>query len=345
MDEGGKACYAKHAMKAMRFSGLLDKAETVVMLGMCKNAGKTTALCRLIREFAEEGGAPLALTSIGRDGESRDLVTGTEKPPIYMFEGMLAATARELLPLSDVSREILAGTGLYTSLGEVVVFRARSDGFVQLAGPGIVEHLDPLKEMLKGFGAGRLLIDGALNRRSPAAAAKGGAIVLSTGASLDRDMENVIAETAFAAKILGLPEMIAPGGSKGHFTLFADGEGEMIESLNALRRGEGQDILLVSGALTETQARNLLLSPAKKDGLTVLARDAACLMLKRETYEALSRRGVRFALQQTARLAAVTVNPVSAGGWRFPEEEFRKRVKGAVTVPVFNVMREEESGD
>ena len=147
-------------MKSMKFSSLLGDAKTVVMLGMCKNAGKTTALCRLIREFGETDAAPPAATSIGRDGETRDLVTGTEKPPIYMYEGMLAATARELLPLADVSREILAGTGLYTSLGEVMIFRARSDGFVQLAGPGIVEHLEPLKKMLRELGAGRILIDG-----------------------------------------------------------------------------------------------------------------------------------------------------------------------------------------
>ena len=113
---------------------LTGGAPVTALLGMCKNAGKTTALTRLIRECAAAG-VTAGLTSIGRDGESRDLVTDTEKPPIYMYAGMLAATAEELLPLSDVSREILAQTGVHTSLGEVLLFRARSDGFVQLAGP------------------------------------------------------------------------------------------------------------------------------------------------------------------------------------------------------------------
>ena len=333
-------------MKNRGLSVLIGDAKTVVMLGMCKNAGKTTALCRLIRELSEEGGAPAAMTSIGRDGESRDLVTGTDKPPIYMYEGMLAATARELLPLADVSREILSGTGLYTSLGEVMIFRARSDGFVQLAGPAIVGHLEPLKAMLQGFGAGRLLIDGALSRRSPAAAAKDGAVILSTGASLDRSLERVIAETAFAAKILCLPQEEAPGEEMGHFTLFGeDGSGRAAEDLNALPRGAGKETLLVSGALTESQAVSQLKSPVRKEGLTVLARDAGCLMLQRGTFEALTRRGVSFAVRNATRLAAVTVNPVSAGGWRFPEEEFRERMQEAVGVPVLNVMREEESHD
>ena len=183
-------------MKTIKFCKLLGDAQTVVMLGMCKNAGKTTALCRLIAELNETDRAPLAITSIGRDGESTDLVTGTEKPPIYMFEGMLAATAKELLALSDVSREILMTTGLHTSLGEVVIFRARSDGFVQLAGPGIVDHMKQLREELTRFGGKTVLIDGALSRLSLLAGAEGGVCVLSTGASLDRDMEKVVADTA-----------------------------------------------------------------------------------------------------------------------------------------------------
>ena len=249
-------------------------------------------------------------------------------------------------PVSSRMKTLLAATGLYTSLGEVVIFRARSDGFVQLAGPGIVEHLEPLKEMLGSFGAGRILIDGALSRRSPAAAARGGAIVLSTGASLDRDMDTVVAETAYAAELLGLPKREAPGAAKGRLTLFhADGSAEAAGSLTALPRGAGEEILLAEGAFSETQARELLLGRTGKEGLTLLARDAACLMLKRETFEALKHRGMRFALQETARLAAVTVNPVSAGGWRFPEEEFREKIREAVRVPVMNVMKEEDGDD
>ena len=59
---------------------------TLCLAGMCKNAGKTTALNALIRG-ARARGVSLALTSIGRDGEREDLVTGTNKPPIYLTGG------------------------------------------------------------------------------------------------------------------------------------------------------------------------------------------------------------------------------------------------------------------
>ena len=325
----------------MRLLDLLSGAPVTVMLGMCKNAGKTTALCRLIREYAEAGGAPCALTSIGRDGESRDLVTGTDKPPIYLYEGMLAATAEQLLPLCDVSREILATTGLYTSLGEVVIFRAKSDGFVQLAGPAIVEHLRPLRQLFASFGAGSVLIDGALSRKSPASGATDGVCVLSTGASLHRDLDRVVAETAFAAELLTLPEAALPAPAQGRITLFRpDGTAEALVSPADLPRATGERTLSFSGALTDSALKPLLQSSVDKAGLQILVRDGSCLMLRRETYEAFKARGVRFAVQHSTRLAAVTVNAVSAGGWVFDRMEFLEKMRAAVAAPVLDVMLE-----
>lgn len=291
---------------------LTENARAVVMLGMCKNAGKTTALTRLIRECAAAGRSA-ALTSVGRDGESVDLVTGTEKPPIYMYAGMLAATSEQLLSFCDVSREILDVPGLYTSLGQVVLFRAKSDGFVQLAGPGIVGQLGPLRARFADFGADTVLIDGALSRRSPAAAAADGCCVLSTGASLDRDLDTVVAETAYAARLLTLPEEEPPA--------------------------EGENRVALPGALTESRALSLLRGGGKLEGLTVCVRDGSRYLLKRETFAKLAARGVRFTVERATRLAAVTVNPVSAGGWRFDASEFLETMRAAVSAPVIDVGR------
>ncbi len=311
----------------------------VAMLGMCKNAGKTTALNRLILEYGESGVSTVALTSIGRDGESRDLVTGTEKPPIYMKEGMLAATAEKLLSFCDVSREILSATGLHTSLGEVILFRARSDGFVQLAGPSIVDQIKKLREEFSRFGAETVLIDGALNRRSLLSCVSDGVCILSTGASLDRNPDRVVAETAFVAALLMLPERQAPGTPLGKLTLFgADQEPHPVTDFSHMENTRPGDVLMVDGALTDIQARSLLKCPAQTEGLVLLAKNASCLMLKRETYEALTSHGISFSVINKTRLAAITVNSVSAGGWSFDKEEFLDKMKLAVDVPVMDLM-------
>jgi len=308
---------------------------------MCKNAGKTTAFNRIIRELSEEEGRTLALTSIGRDGELQDLVTGTEKPPIYMREGMLAATASGLLPLCDVSREILRTSGFFTSLGEVVVFRAKSDGFVQLAGPGIVEQMGNLRQMLQEMGADCVLIDGALGRLSPLAGSPEGVCVLSTGASLGRDKEKVIAQTAFVAEMLSLPEKKAQGKAEGRFTLFGDDSAVGCADTGELPGMLSGKTLLVQGALTDAQARRLVQKSPSKDGLTILLKDASCLLAKEESCRTLMRQGASFAVLKGSRLAAITVNPVSAGGWRFDRKAFLDGMQAAVQVPVRDVMTEE----
>ena len=53
----------------------LNETKTMSIVGMCKNAGKTTMLNWLLTQGHLQG--TLGLTSIGRDGESTDIVTGT----------------------------------------------------------------------------------------------------------------------------------------------------------------------------------------------------------------------------------------------------------------------------
>lgn len=122
---------------------LIEPYRSLSIIGMCKNAGKTTVLNRILSEM-QETGKTLGLTSIGRDGESVDVVTQTHKPGIYVREGTLIATAVEMLKYCDISREIVETTGFPTPLGEVVLVRARSDGNVQLAGPSITAQLAKL---------------------------------------------------------------------------------------------------------------------------------------------------------------------------------------------------------
>ena len=113
---------------------LVAPYDSVSLIGMCKNAGKTTTLNQLIAEL-KRNGVSFGATSVGRDGESTDLVTNTVKPGIFVYKGTIVATAADLLKYCDTTREILCSTGIYTPMGEIIIFRARTDGFVQIAGP------------------------------------------------------------------------------------------------------------------------------------------------------------------------------------------------------------------
>ena len=81
---------------------LLGSGRALSLVGVCKNAGKTTVLNHLLKALPL--GEVMGLTSNGRDGESTDVVTGTGKPGIYVRKGTLLATAEKLLAECVVTR-------------------------------------------------------------------------------------------------------------------------------------------------------------------------------------------------------------------------------------------------
>ena len=313
---------------------LIAPYTTVCLAGMCKNAGKTTALNTLI-QGAMTRKVALALTSIGRDGEREDLVTGTCKPPIYVTGGTLFATARGLLPRCDVTREILDMTGIHTPLGEVVILRALSDGFVELAGPSMTEQIVALTKKLKSFGAEKVIIDGALFRRSLCAPEAAEGVILSTGASYGPDMAKTVADTAFVAQLLTLPISGPWPDLAGR--RFA--RGDLYDDLPAALEGQGET-LYATGAFTDAMASLLLRRRAIPHEIDV--EDGTRLLLSRENYEKLCTRGVRFRVRRQNTLVAITINPFSAYGAPYDPVAFQALVAERVAVPVVNVWKESQ---
>ena len=306
-------------------SNLIQKLQSVrsmSIVGMCKNAGKTTMLNWLLAHSGR--GRVLGLTSIGRDGESTDVVTGTEKPSIFVPAGTLIATARDMLWLGDVTKEILVSTGIPTPLGEVIIMRARSDGYVQLAGPSITTQLKSVSQTFFDLGAEQSIIDGALGRKSLGARQVAEGIVLCTGASYHMRMEKVIADTVSIYRIMNLPKAQ---------TVPAAPEGTLEQCLK--EQGEA----LVTGALTDSMVLPLLRAGVLRKNRLVVA-DPSKVLLSPDTLDKMQLREVRLETAEAARTLCITVNPVSAYGWKFDKDEFRARLQEAVDVPVINVKEE-----
>ena len=300
----------------------LQSVRSMSIVGMCKNAGKTTMLNWLLAHSGR--GRVLGLTSIGRDGESTDVVTGTEKPSIFVPAGTLIATSKDMLWLGDVTKEILVSTGIPTPLGEVIIMRARSDGYVQLAGPSITTQLKSVSQTFFDLGAEQSIIDGALGRKSLGARQVAEGIVLCTGASYHMRMEKVIADTVSIYRIMNLPKAQ---------TVPAAPEGTLEQCLK--EQGEA----LVTGALTDSMVLPLLRAGVLRKNRLVVA-DPSKVLLSPDTLDKMQLREVRLETAEAARTLCITVNPVSAYGWKFDKDEFRARLQEAVDVPVINVKEE-----
>lgn len=278
---------------------------TLSIVGTGKNAGKTTVLNCLLRLLAADA-RTAAVTSIGRDGEAVDVVTGTAKPALWVRQGTLLATAADLLRQCDITREILLTTGMHTPLGEVILLRALSDGFVQLAGPSMTGQMTEIIALLQGMGAQTVLIDGAAGRMSLAAPAVSRATILCAGASYGADMDAVVAQAAHICRLLTLPEST----------------------------GESDRRHVVDGALTDAAAVRLSLQP----GDELVAQDSSRILLSAAQLSRLAARGVSLAVLHATTLCCVCVNPSSATGIGFDSAAFQARMAEAVPVPVLNVQ-------
>lgn len=155
---------------------------TIGFAGTAKNTGKTTAALELVAQCRQDG-LPIALTSIGYDGELRDNITGLPKPRYSLLPGEWVATTERGLRSGTATMRVLDGTGVQTALGEVLLAEIVEPGLVVLSGPNRRADIQIILERLEGLGVAVTIVDGALNRLVPMMCADG--LVLSTGAAFD----------------------------------------------------------------------------------------------------------------------------------------------------------------
>jgi hypothetical protein len=354
-------------------SQLKEKYKTVSIVGMAKNAGKTTALNYLIEEAMDDG-VTVGVTSTGRDGESTDLVTGTAKPRVFLGTGAIVSVPVSLYELAEAGLEILRMTGYSTALGQIMICRVAESGYVQIAGPvNTKDHKEMCREML-GFGAEIILIDGAVDRRSVAAPDISDAVIISTGAVLSRSMKKVVEETAHTVGLYRLPvleegkarEMILdrqarerktalPGrktaAQKGlhsqapeRLLLIEGGEVRALGLKTGLSAGkyldeaidENTEYVFIPGALTESVVSDI--HPAKMKQVEFILKDPAKIFIGAAQWQQLRKKGFTVKVLENIEVAALTVNPYAPAGYSFDHEALLKTMRDAMEgIPVIDV--------
>ena len=168
----------------------LEHHKIVSIIGLAKNVSKTTTLNHIINLLG--GKYTIGVTSIGRDGEPYDAITELRKPKIFVEKDTIFVTAEGSLKNSNIENEIIKSTGYATPLGIINIYKARNKGYVELAGPSMNKQLKDLCNYLLKIGCDVIFIDGAFDRRSFATPLISDATILSTGASVSRNMEIVV---------------------------------------------------------------------------------------------------------------------------------------------------------
>ncbi len=335
---------------------IYGKYRVVSVVGMAKNAGKTVVLNKLIEE-AYKKYITLGLTSIGRDGEREDLVTKTEKPVIHVMEGTIIATAQDTILNADARLEILEVTEYRTTLGPIVLCRVKENGLVEIAGPGNNWEIREVAKKMLLYGVDVVLVDGAINRKTAASPEITDATILSTGAVVSRSIDRVLEETAHQVELFGLEKVSNPIILEEAKKLMEksviglvhkNGSSTELNLKTALNAGriiggaieESTEYIVFPGSLVRKTLEDLIAVTPLYKKVTFIVHDGTKIFIAYHDWLKFKRRGVRMQVVEPIQVLAVSVNPYAPQGYEFQPEEFHKKMKDLLRIPVIDVMLE-----
>jgi hypothetical protein len=349
-------------------SELTASVRRLALVGLAKNSGKTVTLAALLRELETEGRL-IGVTSVGRDGEERDVIDARiEKPPVRLCAGSLVATTDALLSVSGIAHTVLENTGVRTPLGSVLIARLRDPGTIEVAGPSASEDVRAVSDAMLGHGAEQVLIDGAIDRRAASSPAVTDGLVMSTGAVLGSELQEVVARTRDAVEVVRLPELADPqvrelaertqdagaGHRESRTASLLVSEGHEVVELapRFVLTGESEQIaaaldanpptrwLIVPGALPEPFLQGLLRARRGRGGeLVLVVADSTRVFLMERGPDWYRRQGIEIQTLYSTALEAITVNPVAPQSHSFESMQLREALEQAIDdVPIFDVL-------
>lgn len=328
----------------------------LAIIGIAKNVGKTVTLNALIREAAKAD-VKLAVASYGRDGESIDVITLKEKPPISIPPETCFITTEKLFEKSRLQAEVIADTGLDTPLGRVKIYRSGNRGdCIELAGVNRGSRLAMIEKLLPDD-IGLFLIDGAVDRRSSAIPSLTHGTVLATGAVIGNTVDLIVQRTMDEVERLTLPPCGEREVSMMAGEILKTGKSGLIRDRMIVGLGNGVfgglseldcsslrsgDHLVLNGALTDTFAESLILE-YEAENCTIIVRDGTRVFLNNRNMKLLKKKNVSLQVHEPIALIAVTVNPCSPYGFRVDSDLLVETMRGSLKdagmeTPVFDVL-------
>ena len=339
---------------------LIAPTRRLTIVGLAKNTGKTETLNRAVREL-HAAGHSVGVTSVGHEGEERDVIdTCISKPRIDLPAGSLVATSEVLLQACAVPHETLGQTDFRTPLGRVVVARLLAAGAVEVAGPTAVEDVRAVADAMLAHGAEKVLIDGAADRRAASSPAVSDGLVISTGAVLHEEIQQVVTRTRDAVELVRLEELSERSEIGRRLRAIAQSRagnvlvGEPGDEPVALRprlglTGTAYELgmllhanptargLIIRGAVCEPFLRGLARAAHGRE-LQVTVADSTKVFLLRRRCKWFEHQGISIRVLAPIRLCALTVNPLAPDSHSFDSGRLCALLAEAIPdVPVLDV--------
>ncbi len=330
-----------------RLEEFAAKNKVLSIIGLAKNAGKTTVMNYIINHWKNKN---LCVTSIGLDGEAYDTIRNHEKPRIKLYKGMYVITAINCIETSTAQINILAKTNISTPLGEIIIGEINKEGLVLIAGPSTKHEMKYVIELVKKYNPFLTLIDGALYRISSASRAISEGIIFAVGASYHSDINKVVKDSKkvidhFRIETHNMPISIDEKIYEKDFIycqkqiIFLDKP--ITDSLKNYITGVYNELFInLQGAFTENIANTIINKRNKFKKITIIVKDASHIIISPQTSEKLKKIGVLIKALRQIEIVFIAYNPVSPYGYKFDDLEFKTKLIQELNLEPVNVMKD-----
>ena len=328
----------------------MNSIKSISIVGLEKNTGKTQALNFFI-DYLRRKNICLGVTSIGIDGESTDQVTLTQKPRIRVYKNMIFSTCEKFYKEKDFVSEILNVGEDMSALGRTVTARAKEDGMIILSGPSIMSWMKKNIDSMLQLGCEKVLVDGAISRLSSSSPDVTDAMILSTGAALTLDMNELVRQTKYKVDLA----LLKPVDKLTSMVLATLGQGVWTierESMCAKKLTDSPsvgfcasdikrstDIVYINGVVSSKVLKNLCSLDFLRD-LQIVVTDFTKVFADHLTYEIFVKKAGGLKVLNSVNLVALTVNPTSPSGYSFNSETLKNRLRHVISVPVIDVLKD-----
>ena len=156
-----------------------DCRKKLAIVGICKNAGKTTLLNAIMQHHNT---IKWGVMSTGRDGEQEDVLYKTPKPQVHLNMGSIFCADAITLDEHGSAVSILRKTFWQSGGKDLWLARAEHDIYTEIGGPQSVSAQVACANLISRLGAEKVLIDGSLDRKSIALSDSLDALILAVGA-------------------------------------------------------------------------------------------------------------------------------------------------------------------
>ncbi len=324
------------------------KYKSISFVGMEKNAGKTQTLNYVLGRLRTFSNIKLALTSIGVDGETVDIVTSSSKPEIEIYPDTTFITSQALYAQKEIVSAIEEISKETTALGKLITAKAITRGKVLLGGPS---NNKSLKEFIEKLTQTHdiTLVDGALSRKSFGSPSITQAMILSTGASLSASLPVVVKKTKFIYQMTQLPQYREHYEDlqqieSGIYAITKEGIIDLqIPSLMMIDKYKDKIFakgtrIYVAGALNDKFVQFLKIQKNIKE-IEIIIKDFTKIFAQEDNVLQYLNKGGQIKVLEKTNLIAITANPISPTGYNFNNEEMLEALRKEIPINIYNIKQ------